>query len=652
MDRRVIELQQALLGSYSLERELGRGGMGVVYLAREIRLDRPVAIKVLHAELAARPEARRRFVQEARTAARLAHPHIVPIYSVEERGTLVYFVMALVDGETLGQRIRRRGALAPDEAERALRETAWALGYAHAHGIVHRDLTLENILIERHSGRALLGDFGIAGERDAVDGEPVFGTPGYLAPEVIRGEPADARSDLYALGVVGFTALAGRAPFEAATSAQLLAKHLMQPVPPLASSARGASRRLVAAVECCLRKDAADRPPDTAALLTMLERAPEPVTVAAPLRTWFTRWDRIRPIYALATPVLALQTWLMIDGYFQSGLRMLLTVALITTILTLTAIPVAVHLLFEASELRRLRRFGFGVDDVRTAFPHWQREQVRQRRDEGLAPLHGRVLFDLTVVGAVVILFTFAVVWPNLWRWVVPVPGEIGATETALISMLSTVYLATLSGVGVGFLVPGHRASPAGWLAGVTQKFWRSRFAGMIAKLSALGQTGSLATFATLHRNTELVLGLAVEDLWKAIPDDGRRELGDVPALTHTLQRGAAELRELADRLKDSEAELDPADPEIPRLAAVRTTLEAQHRETVTALERLRLQLLRLLASKEHTADLTQQLEVARTLETKLLRDVAAHTDIRRMLHRVRREHRTSVTPTPTPSPA
>jgi serine/threonine-protein kinase len=210
MDHRAIELQQALLGAYSLERELGRGGMGVVYLAREIRLDRPVAIKVLHAELAVRPEARRRFVQEARTAARLAHPHIVPIYSVEERGSLVYFVMALVDGETLGQRIRRRGALPPDEAERGLRETAWALGYAHAHGIVHRDLTLENILIERHSGRALLADFGIAGERDAIDGEPVFGTPGFLAPEVIRGEPADARSDLYALGVVGFSALAGR----------------------------------------------------------------------------------------------------------------------------------------------------------------------------------------------------------------------------------------------------------------------------------------------------------------------------------------------------------------------------------------------------------------------------------------------------------
>ncbi len=118
--------------------------------------------------------------------------------------------MALVDGETLGARIRRRGPLPPDDAERMLRETAWALGYAHAHGVVHRDLTLENILLERGTGRALLADFGLAGARDAIEVAPVFGTPGFLAPEIIRGDPATSQSDLYALGVVGYTALTGR----------------------------------------------------------------------------------------------------------------------------------------------------------------------------------------------------------------------------------------------------------------------------------------------------------------------------------------------------------------------------------------------------------------------------------------------------------
>ncbi len=162
IDTRLCALQELLLGRYSLERELGRGGMGTVYLARDVALDRPVAIKVLHPELAAQSEARALFLREARTAARLAHPHIIPIFAVEEHADAVFFVMAVVDGETLGQRIRRRGPMHADDAGRMLRETAWALGYAHSHGVIHRDLTLENILVEHTTGRAVLADFGIA----------------------------------------------------------------------------------------------------------------------------------------------------------------------------------------------------------------------------------------------------------------------------------------------------------------------------------------------------------------------------------------------------------------------------------------------------------------------------------------------------------
>ncbi len=200
-----LRFQESLVGRYSLERELGRGGMATVYLARDVKLDRPVAIKLLNHRLAADHAARDRFVREAKIAARLAHPHIVPIYSVESTPDHVFIVMAVVDGETLGARIRRRGAMATDEAERVLREMAWALGYAHAHGVVHRDLTLENILLERGTGRALLADFGIAEERDVLESGPVFGTPGFLAPEVIRGDPSDHRADLYALGVIAWT---------------------------------------------------------------------------------------------------------------------------------------------------------------------------------------------------------------------------------------------------------------------------------------------------------------------------------------------------------------------------------------------------------------------------------------------------------------
>jgi serine/threonine-protein kinase len=154
--------QQALRGEYSLERELGRGGMGIVYLAREVALDRPVALKVLPPALAARDDIRERFLREARTAAQLSHPNVVPIFRAEERGGFAFFTMAFVDGETLGQRVRRLGPLSPPAAAKMLREVAWALGYAHSRGIVHRDIKPDNILLDRDSGRALVTDFGIA----------------------------------------------------------------------------------------------------------------------------------------------------------------------------------------------------------------------------------------------------------------------------------------------------------------------------------------------------------------------------------------------------------------------------------------------------------------------------------------------------------
>src|SRR5712692_766067 len=156
LDAVFLSFQTALAGRYSLERELGRGGMGIVYLAREVRLDRLVAIKLLPPELAALGALRDRFLREARMAARLSQPNIIPIFAVDEVGGFVFYVMAYVNGETLAHRLATRGALPPPEAARILREVAWALAYAHAQGVIHRDVKPENILLEQGTGRVLV----------------------------------------------------------------------------------------------------------------------------------------------------------------------------------------------------------------------------------------------------------------------------------------------------------------------------------------------------------------------------------------------------------------------------------------------------------------------------------------------------------------
>ncbi|GLC25446.1 serine/threonine-protein kinase [Roseisolibacter agri] len=290
----------ALGDRFQLVRELGRGGMGVVVLARDVALHRVVALKLQHPLLATCPRARERFRREARIQAQLDHPGIVPVHAAGEvtvRGRAVpWFAMAYVPGESLADRLARAGTLPANEVRRVLLALLDALTHAHAEGVVHRDLKPENVLLSR-DGRVLLTDFGVAARpshddprRNAAD----VGTPLWMAPEQFAGEHAiDGRTDLYALGALGFAMLAGRPPFAGPSARAVAVAHLMGDTPKLAALAPRAPRALVAALQRCLAKDPAGRWADAAALRDALaDGAWAPLL--APVRRAIVRMRRAR----------------------------------------------------------------------------------------------------------------------------------------------------------------------------------------------------------------------------------------------------------------------------------------------------------------------------------------------------------------------
>jgi serine/threonine-protein kinase len=260
---------------YLVDGEIGRGGMSVVYRATDLRLHRPVAIKVLPPDLAFNGDVRTRFIREAQTAAQLSHPNIVPIYSVDDVdggtgvGSLVFFVMAYIDGASLGARLAQEGAWPIDQTVRVLREVADALAYAHARGVVHRDIKPDNILIDRASGRAMVTDFGIAramaGETRITATGVAVGTPAYMSPEQALGErEVDGRSDLYSLAVVGYHMLSGDTPFKAVNTPAMLMKHASERPRPIRERRSDVPAYLAVAIDRALAKRPEDRWADAA----------------------------------------------------------------------------------------------------------------------------------------------------------------------------------------------------------------------------------------------------------------------------------------------------------------------------------------------------------------------------------------------------
>src|SRR3954471_25025332 len=257
-------LQAALSSTYRIKSELGRGGMATVYLARDLKHDRLVAIKVLRPALAA-VLGGDRFLREIRLTAQLQHPHILPLLDSGEASGFLYYVMPYIDGESLRARLTREGELPVHETVKLLIEVTDALAYAHAQGVVHRDIKPDNVLI---SGRhALVTDFGVAkavseatGRQNLTTAGVALGTPAYMAPEQAAGEShIDQRADIYALGVLGYELISGRPPFTGRASQEVLAPRATQASAPLCNPRPGCPAELEAVIMKCREKRPADR---------------------------------------------------------------------------------------------------------------------------------------------------------------------------------------------------------------------------------------------------------------------------------------------------------------------------------------------------------------------------------------------------------
>jgi serine/threonine protein kinase len=283
------QVRQAFSGSYAVEREVGQGGMATVYLARDLKHSRQVALKVLRPELASAMGGDR-FPREIQIIAQLAHPHILPLHDSGEMGGFLFYVMPFVEGESLRQKLTRDGRMPVRDAVRILREVADALAYAHERGIIHRDIKPDNVMLTgRH---AVVTDFGVAKAVSAAGGDTLttvglaLGTPAYMSPEQAMGEvDLDHRSDIYALGVMAYEMVTGETPFVRTTAQAILSAHVLDAPPDLASKRSDVPPALTQFVQRCLAKQKTERWQSAEELLPILESALTPSGGLTPTNT-------------------------------------------------------------------------------------------------------------------------------------------------------------------------------------------------------------------------------------------------------------------------------------------------------------------------------------------------------------------------------
>jgi predicted Ser/Thr protein kinase len=615
-----LDLQTALAGEYSLQRELGRGGMGIVYLARDVQLDRDVAIKVLPSHLAHSVEARERFLREARMAAGLSHPHIVPIHRVSEVAGFVFFVMSYVEGETLGERLRTRGPLPPAEAARILREVAWALAYAHGRGIVHRDVKPDNILLEARTGRALVTDFGIAhgGADPGVVTDPgkIMGTAHFMSPEQAGSEPIDGRSDIYALGVVGYLAVSGRLPYEAPNVPALLFRQATQEAPSVMRAAPGLPPALGAAIDRCLARDPSARFSDGEALAEAL--APPDARPALPttLRAWLATRNPLLVPYLGWTAAFGTLTLVNL-GAWVTGNRPdgPADIVLLAAIASLPLVPIVG---FHLNQAYRQFRAGHTLSDLRAALEIDRRERaeteaVVQEKEE---PRGHRILRAATVGAGTWLAVTFGLVVSGVVH-----ENQLGAALIVAPVLATLLTGAASNALDVQFIPTAIRKW---WQTGIRERLWNSRSGEWLARRLGAPERSKLAG-ASAFRATEAALGVAASELFSALPNEYREQLAELPAIVAALEARAAEARAEIEVL----GAIAPNESGGAEVLAARKKAAAAHlADSVAALEGIRLDLLRLHAGAGDLAPLTTLVDAARLIGEDLSRLAEAQREV------------------------
>lgn len=581
----MLALQEALGGRYLLKRVLGKGGMGIVYLAKEPALDRLVALKVLPLAMA-NGRRRERFLQEAKIAARLKHDHIVPIHAVDEAGPFVYYTMAYIQGETLWERIMTDGPLPAGEVTRILHDVARAVAYAHEHGVIHRDVKPQNILLEQETGRAYVADFGIARVMNegllpggGGGGGRTLGTWTYTSPEQAAGLPADRRSDVYSLGVVGYVMATGELLFKG-SAADVLKQHMTRPAPPLRVLNRHLDTTLSRAVGRCLAKDPAERFQTAGELARALSLAPELRSdLPLPLRR-FLRGLKLVSHSAPLGLLLGLGALFtlgnaVLDGAWGTAAQAAAVLGLVSAAPIVAALPVT----------RRLLKAGYARSDILHALRmdlDRQREELafpKDRPPDLLATWARRIAvccFGLFALGAVA-----AVVAPSL------------PTTPVMASMSIGAFLGVFAGaVVMGRERQRNKLKGLRWL-----RFWDSRLGEWTAKLAGIG-LGALP----------LEPGPA-EPLLLAEPHGaGPNDLDALPDVVH--RTGACVRRGRACLAASSATREREARTPTPEELEFEQTLERQ----VAVLEVLLDKFLREDAATADPGSLTADLEAAQAL--------------------------------------